>query len=85
MVDIRIFRCRSAFKLIEINEKYNILHSGQVVLDCGAAPGSWTQVAVSKTNSNGAAPNRNKGLVIGMDLLPIYPIDVSTFFFFIVI
>lgn len=47
-------------------------------MDCGASPGSWTQVAVSKTNSNGVAPNRNKGMVIGMDLLPIYPIEGAT-------
>lgn len=44
-------RCRSAFKLLEMNERFNILQPGQCVIDCGAAPGSWTQVAVEKTNA----------------------------------
>ena len=43
---IQNYRCRSAFKLIEINEKHKILQPGDRVVDCGAAPGSWTQVAV---------------------------------------
>lgn len=68
-------RCRSAFKLLEIDQKSRILHPGQVIIDCGAAPGSWTQVAVNKSNSNGKLENKPKGLVIGIDLLPIYPID----------
>lgn len=42
------YRCRSAFKLLEIDEKYNILRPGYSVVDCGAAPGSWTQVVVNK-------------------------------------
>ncbi len=45
------YRCRSAFKLLEINEKAKILHPGQVVIDCGSAPGSWLQVAVKLTNA----------------------------------
>ncbi|XP_046663304.1 rRNA methyltransferase 2, mitochondrial isoform X2 [Homalodisca vitripennis] len=46
------YRCRSAFKLLEINEKYKILRSGQTVVDLGCAPGSWTQVAVKATRAN---------------------------------
>lgn len=42
------YRCRSAYKLLEIDEKYNILKPGYSVVDCGAAPGSWTQVVVKK-------------------------------------
>jgi len=48
------YRCRSAFKLLEIDEKFNILRPGYVVLDCGSAPGSWSQVAVRKVNADGA-------------------------------
>lgn len=44
-------RARSAFKLLEITEKHKIIKPGQVVLECGAAPGAWTQVAVTGTNS----------------------------------
>ena len=47
------YRARSAFKLIEIDEKYKFLHPGHTVIDIGAAPGSWTQVAVQRTNSDG--------------------------------
>jgi len=47
------YRARSAFKLIEINEKINFLNHGDIVIDVGACPGSWSQVAVKKTNSDG--------------------------------
>ena len=46
------YRARSAFKLIEIDNKYNFLKPGHVIVDIGAAPGSWSQVAVKKTNSD---------------------------------
>lgn len=60
------YRARSAFKLIQINEKYRIIQRNNVVVDCGAAPGGWTQVAAEKVSK--------KGLVIGIDLLPVDPI-----------
>ncbi|XP_060696763.1 rRNA methyltransferase 2, mitochondrial [Hemiscyllium ocellatum] len=47
------FRCRSAFKLLEIDEKHNILKPGNSVIDCGAAPGAWSQVAVDRVNATG--------------------------------
>lgn len=47
------YRARSAFKLIELDQKYNFLKPGHVVIDIGAAPGSWSQVAVKKTNADG--------------------------------
>lgn len=47
------YRCRSAFKLLQIDEKYGILNAGMTVLDCGAAPGSWSQVAAKLVNSTG--------------------------------
>ena len=48
------YRCRSAFKLLEIDEKYHIFKPGYVVLDCGSAPGSWSQVAIRSVNADGA-------------------------------
>jgi len=48
------YRCRSAFKLIEIDQKYHIFKPGYVVLDCGSAPGSWSQLAVKSVNADGA-------------------------------
>ena len=46
------YRARSAYKLIEINEKFKIFKGGMIVLDIGAAPGSWSQYA-SKVIKNG--------------------------------
>ncbi len=46
------YRARSAFKLLEINDKYKFINSGDYVIDCGACPGSWSQVAVQLANSN---------------------------------
>ncbi|CAG9584772.1 unnamed protein product [Danaus chrysippus] len=72
------YRCRSAFKLIEMNEKANILHPGQSVIDLGASPGSWTQVAVQKTNADGADSSKPKGTVLAIDKLQIFPIEGAT-------
>ena len=47
------YRCRSAFKLLEIDDKYDVLRPGLSVIDCGAAPGAWSQVAVQRVNSAG--------------------------------
>lgn len=57
------WRCRSAYKLLEINEKYAILKHGMRVLDCGAAPGSWSQVAAKLVNSTGIPRVLSLGLV----------------------
>lgn len=51
---VESYRCRSAFKLLEMSEKHHILRPGLRVLDCGAAPGAWSQVAVQKVNATGA-------------------------------
>jgi len=56
------YRSRAAFKLIEINHRYNVLKPGYKVLDLGCAPGGWTQIAVEKVNSTGSKP-----LVLSID------------------
>lgn len=48
-----IYRARSAFKLIEIDDKHHILKPGHTVVECGAAPGAWTQVCAKRINSCG--------------------------------
>ncbi len=60
------YRSRAAFKLLEIDEKYHILKPGQRVVDLGAAPGGWSQIAARKVGA--------KGKVVGIDLLPIDPL-----------
>jgi 23S rRNA (uridine2552-2'-O)-methyltransferase len=67
-----MFRCRSAFKLIEIDDRFKFLRPGQVVVDCGAAPGSWTQVVVDRIN----AKTSTQSLVIAIDRQPMLPIEV---------
>ena len=67
------YRSRSAFKLIELNQKYNLIKSNDNILDFGAAPGGWLQVA-----SKLVMP---KGKVIGVDLLPIKPINENVTIF----
>lgn len=59
------YRARSAFKLLEIDERFKLLRSGQRVLDAGAAPGSWTQVAAAVVGA--------RGRVIAIDLKDIDP------------
>jgi 23S rRNA (uridine2552-2'-O)-methyltransferase len=62
------WRSRAAFKLLELDDKFHLIHKTARVLDLGAAPGGWTQVAVKR----GAAS------VVALDLLPIDPIQGST-------
>lgn len=47
------------------------------MIDCGASPGSWSQIAAKETNSNGAIETDPVGLVVGIDKLQIYPIKVG--------
>jgi 23S rRNA (uridine2552-2'-O)-methyltransferase len=61
------YRSRSAFKLLQIDAKEKILKPGQLVVDLGAAPGGWSQVAADKVKPSGR--------VIAIDLLPIAPIS----------
>ena len=61
-------RSRAAYKLIEIDDKAHFLKKGQRVVDLGAAPGGWSQVAAKRVN----APAQGK--VVGIDLLEIEPI-----------
>lgn len=62
-------RARSAFKLAEIDDKYRILRPGMQVVDLGAAPGSWSQVAARRIKAE-----EGKGRVIAMDLHGMDPI-----------
>lgn len=59
------YRSRAAYKLIEIDERYRLLKHGQRVIDLGAAPGGWSQVAARAVGGSGR--------VVGIDLLEIEP------------
>ncbi|XP_030758703.1 rRNA methyltransferase 2, mitochondrial [Sitophilus oryzae] len=72
------YRCRSAFKLIEIDDRFKILRPGYHVVDCGASPGSWTQVTVKRVNSDASDKSLLQGKVISVDRQLIYPIEGAT-------
>lgn len=63
------YRARSAFKLIELDDKFHFFKRGSRVVDLGAAPGGWTQVAVEKVFSTPENP-----IVVGLDLLEMAPL-----------
>ena len=62
------WRSRAAFKLIELDERFHLLRAGSRVVDLGAAPGGWTQVALK----------RGARAVVAVDLLKIDPIPDAT-------
>jgi 23S rRNA (uridine2552-2'-O)-methyltransferase len=61
------YRSRAAFKLLEIDERDPILRPGGVIIDLGAAPGGWSQVAAQRLAGNGR--------IIAVDILPLDPIS----------
>lgn len=64
------YRSRAAYKLVEIDEKHKVLKPGERIVDLGAAPGGWSQVAAARV-----APREGRGRVIAIDLLEMDPID----------
>jgi 23S rRNA (uridine2552-2'-O)-methyltransferase len=72
----RGLRSRAAFKLIELDEKYRFLKRGARVVDLGAAPGGWTQVAVDKVGNKG----ERGGLVVAVDIQEVEPVTGAVAF-----
>jgi len=64
------YRSRAAYKLIEIDDKYKMLKRGERIVDLGAAPGGWSQVAAARVGSH-----EGRGRVIAIDLLALDPIE----------
>lgn len=71
------YKSRAAYKLIEINNKFNILKSGANIVDLGAAPGGWSQVAAKMVKSDSASA---KNKIIAIDLLEMEKIAGVTSF-----
>lgn len=69
----RGFRSRAAFKLLQLDEKFHLLGPGKRVVDLGAAPGGWTQVAVDKVQTS-----KEGWKVVGLDILPMDPVPGAT-------
>ena len=66
------FRSRAAYKLIEIDDKYRLLKPGARVVDLGAAPGGWSEIAARRVGASGR--------VIALDILDMKPIAAVEFF-----
>lgn len=64
------YRSRAAFKLIQLDEKYQFLGKGKTIVDLGCAPGGWTQIAVQR--------NKGTGQVVGVDILETEPVVGAT-------
>jgi 23S rRNA (uridine2552-2'-O)-methyltransferase len=64
------YRSRAAYKLIELDDKHKLLKPGERIIDLGAAPGGWSQVAAARVG-----PREGRGRVIAIDLLEMDPIE----------
>lgn len=67
------YRSRAAYKLIELDDRFHFLKPGGRVLDLGAAPGAWTQVALERINQGG-----QRGTVVAVDLQEMEPLEGAT-------
>ena len=63
------YRSRAAYKIQELDERYKLFHKGQRIVDLGAAPGGWSQVAAPIVGST-----EDKPLIVGIDYLEMAPI-----------
>ena len=69
----RGYRSRAAFKLLQLDDQFRFLKPGARIVDLGAAPGGWTQVAVERVK-----PKSGAGVVIGIDITPVEPVAGAT-------
>src|ERR1700720_1022359 len=65
------FRSRAAFKLAEIDERYKVLKPGARVVDLGAAPGGWSEIAAQRVGTGGR--------VVALDILDMKPVSGAEF------
>jgi len=68
------YRSRAAYKLLEMDERYHLLKPGARIIDLGAAPGGWSQIAAEKVKAK-----EGRGKVVGVDLLDMEPIGGVSF------
>lgn len=64
------YRSRAAYKLLELDDKYRLLKPGQRIVDLGAAPGGWSQIAADRVRSIDGT-GASKGQVVAIDILPM--------------
>ncbi|WP_313298928.1 RlmE family RNA methyltransferase [Diaphorobacter sp.] len=69
------YRARAAYKLKEIDEHFGLIKPGANVVDLGCAPGAWSQYLRRRLSPQGAAAGALNGTIVGLDLLPMEPIE----------
>jgi len=69
----RGYRSRAAFKLLQLDDQFKFLRPGARIVDLGAAPGGWTQVAVERVK-----PERSGGCVVAIDISAMEPVAGAT-------
>jgi len=69
------YRARAAYKLKEIDEAFALIRPGQLVVDLGCTPGAWSQYVRRRMSPSGAAVGDLNGTIIGLDILPMEPIE----------
>jgi 23S rRNA (uridine2552-2'-O)-methyltransferase len=67
------YRSRAAFKLAQLDDKLRLLRPGMRIVDLGAAPGGWTQVAVERTKALTSGAR-----IVALDILPVDPLPPAT-------
>lgn len=78
------YRARAAYKLKEIDEAFNLIKPGQLVVDLGSTPGAWSQYVRRKMSpktatTGGAAAGELNGSIIALDILPMEPVEGVVF------
>lgn len=68
------YRARAAYKLKEIDEQDRLIKPGQVIVDLGSTPGSWSQYARNKLAKGNRVDGGIDGTIIALDILPMEPI-----------
>ena len=68
------YRSRAAYKLVEIDDKYALLKPGGRIVDLGAAPGGWAQVAADRVGSASGKAGAGRGRVVAIDILEMDPL-----------
>ncbi|MEJ2800475.1 RlmE family RNA methyltransferase [Comamonadaceae bacterium PP-2] len=69
------YRARAAYKLKEIDETLGLIQPGHIVVDLGCTPGAWSQYVRRRLSPEGAAVGALDGAIIGVDLLPMEPVE----------